>query len=844
MALRARHAAARRAARFALTRRGVVGAAVNALKTNGELNLFAQTAEETRDIAAVIERLQGVLEAIATEEHKLGCDSIELGDLSALEKKFEPFGTLWGLVASWNAMQRDWSRKSVFTLDAEGIAKEIEEMLRTAFKLSKSLLDSAPAAAKVATVVRMEIDRFRAQLPLLRVVCNPNMQDRHWRDVMGVVGINLKADKGLDLKRLLDLGLDRYLPRLEPISEAATKEHAIEVALMAMSQEWNGMAFDVRSYKDTGTFILGGGALDDIAALLDDHLVKIAMMRGTPFAAPYAESIAERESFLKHLQATVDVWLAVQATWLYLQPIFASDDITKQMPVEASKFSVVDGSWRSVMRVAAGSPTCPAVDSIDGILERLREARGLLDEIQGGLETYLESKRLRFARFFFLSNDELLEILAETKDPTRAQPFLKKCFEGIASLDFDARGVIGGMCSGEGEAISFGHGSTVDPRALRNAVEEWLLAVETSMRVTLAQRMRDALAAYGGGKARTAWATSWPGQLVLNGSQVFWTAEVESALAAPGGLKAYAATLHAQLGDIVALVRGDLGRLARQTLSALTVIDVHQRDVVDGLVAEGGVTAGSFEWTSQLRYYAIPGAAEGGGMGISVRMINSALDYAYEYLGNTGRLVITPLTDRCYRTLMGALQLQYGGAPEGPAGTGKTETTKDLAKALARQCVVFNCSDQLDVRAMGKFFKGLASSGAWACFDEFNRIHLEVLSVIAQQVTSIQRAIAAQQTSFVFEGTTIALKWTANVFITMNPGYAGRSALPDNLKALFRSVAMMVPDYAMIAEITLYSMGYMDARPLSQKIVAAYKLCSEQVRACDSGVVSGVHGHT
>ncbi|XP_015730364.1 dynein heavy chain 12, axonemal isoform X3 [Coturnix japonica] len=817
--------------------------AVTELEEYSDLDRMQEYVADVRGLQKRIQEADETIAFINKEENLLKWRPSDFPLLGNIKTDIEPYMKVFHLILKWQRSEKRWLDGDFMELNGETMEAELDEFFREIFRMSKLFqqkhkkmqqelkktsqktaeakkdeeIKTNPTVAMCSSVLE-QIKDFKENIPTVNVFCNPGLRARHWEQMSNIIGYDLTPDSGTTLRKVLKQNLGPYLEQFENISVGASKEFSLERAMNIMMETWESISFTTSAYRETGVHILS--AVDEIQAILDDQIVKTQTMRGSPFIKPFDKEIREWESRLLRIQETIDEWLKVQAQWLYLESIFSSEDIMQQMPEEGRLFQTVDRQWREVMKHCVKDPQVLAATSLEGMLEKLHNCNEFLDKIMKGLNAYLEKKRLFFPRFFFLSNDEMLEILSETKDPLRVQPHLKKCFEGIAKLDFLPNLDIRAMYSSEGERVELI--STISTSEARGAVEKWLIQVEDVMLRSIHSVIDKSRMAYLETE-RKKWVLEWPGQVVLCVSQMFWTSEVHEVLCTqPEGLKDYYDKLQLQLNEIVELVRGKLSKQTRTTLGALVTIDVHARDVLMEMIENGVQSETDFQWLAQLRYYWESG-------NVRVRIINCNVKYAYEYLGNSPRLVITPLTDRCYRTLIGAFYLNLGGAPEGPAGTGKTETTKDLAKALAVQCVVFNCSDGLDYVAMGKFFKGLASSGAWACFDEFNRIELEVLSVVAQQILCIQRAIQAKLETFVFEGTELKLNPNCFVAITMNPGYAGRSELPDNLKVLFRTVAMMVPNYALIAEISLYSYGFLNAKSLSVKIVMTYRLCSEQL---------------
>ena len=210
----------------------------------------------------------------------------------------------------------------------------------------------------------------------------------------------------------------------------ASKEYALETALNTMPVAWEGVKLELMDYRDTGTYIMQGS--EKMTQLMEDQITMTQAIAFSPFKGVHEEVIGEWDKKLDAVSEVIEEWLACQRNWMYLEPIFSSDDTNKQLPLEPTRFNTVDQKWKKNMAHAVKNPGVINYCANEKLID-FQESNKLLELVSKGLNDYLETKRTGLARFYFLSNDELLEILSQTKDPRAAQPHLRKCFEAIAS---------------------------------------------------------------------------------------------------------------------------------------------------------------------------------------------------------------------------------------------------------------------------------------------------------------------------------------------------------------------------------------------------------------------------
>ncbi|XP_031338901.1 dynein heavy chain 2, axonemal-like isoform X2 [Photinus pyralis] len=794
-----------------------------------------------KDALAYLANVKDSINGIRQKEEELRRD-LKIFDLSlpeslelqALETELATIELVWQLTDDWDTAWNGWKSGGFWDIRTEDMEDIAQTLFRKLTRLSRELKERN---WDIVDHTRARVDAFRRTLPLISDLKNPAMRERHWDRVRAAINRDFDENSPeFNLEAIIAMDMQIYSDEINEISNAATMELQIEKGLENIKSLWDAMFFEMVPHKEGGVFRIK--SVEECFQALEENMMQLSTMKSTRYVEPFAKDVDYWERTLSYIMETVEVALVVQRQWLYLENIFGGEDIRKQLPKESNDFEKLTRDWIEITRSMYQSGTALRATHIQpppSLLNRLNGMNDQLELIQRALERYLETKRHIFPRFYFISNDDMLEILGNSKKPESIQPHFKKLFDNINKIKIQKNSILNkiesiGMISEDGEYMEYTKSVLLD-----GPVEFWLCDIETAMRGVLRAQFKPCRTDLKKNlNTRDKWLLSNCGQLCNACSQIQWTTDCTRALVHckimenKKPLKKLRKKQNQVLGKLSELSRRELPKIQRLKTNALITIEIHSRDVIDRMYKANCRDVGDFEWFSQLRFYWDRELDD-----CLIRQTNTHFMYGYEYNGNSGRLVITPLTDRCYITLTTALHLFRGGSPKGPAGTGKTETVKDLGKAMGMWVIVNNCSEGLDYKSMGKCFSGLAQTGAWGCFDEFNRINIEVLSVVAQQILSILQAISQTQTSLVFEGIEIKLKRTCGIFITMNPGYAGRTELPDNLKSMFRPISMMVPDNLIIAENTLFSDGFQNTKLLAKKVFTLYQLAQRQLSKQD-----------
>eukprot|EP00760_Papus_ankaliazontas_P006643 PhM_4_TR1311/c1_g1_i1/m.52782/K10408/DNAH; dynein heavy chain, axonemal len=514
------------------------------------------------------------------------------------------------------------------------------------------------------------LDNFEELKELVKMLKNDAVKQRHWEAIMAITKTSWRLDADtFKLQNILRANLLAYKDDVEDIALSSVREGDIERKFNDIVSYWKDQELSFAEFKHRGFIILKGDDTQSIKEQLEEASLVVGSMMASRYSAFMRKDVQAMLTKLISVSETIGLWTEVQATWMYLEAVFASGDIMKQLPQEAKRFNLIDKAWTRIMNKANEQRNVLDFCYENELLNGLPGLREQLEDCQRKLSAYLEQKRNLFPRFYFVSDGVLLEILSQASDPASIRKHLCSIFDGVDDVSLvkvkPAKGdtqtqpymTITELISGEGQAINLRN-----PVVCVGNVEEWLNSLVDEMCASVREIVKRMAAKVpqlqGNINEINSFIQENPAQVSLLALQLVWTADVtESILATKqrprqGSQSCQQKILAVKQYLINLTVSPELEKQPkrqRTNVETLITIQVHQEEVFMQTLRRVGDIQ-SFDWLKQARFYYKSDKDI-----CVVSIADSDTEYSNEYLGVKERLVITPLTDRCYITLSQAL---------------------------------------------------------------------------------------------------------------------------------------------------------------------------------------------
>ena len=403
-----------------------------------------EASERLKKFQRLYEERARKYEAYNAGEQLFGLPITDYPDLHQTKQELELLDKLYGLytnVLTTVADYNDFHWADVCLAEnMEMMTKKMEDFQGACKRMPKDL-----RAWDAFIELKKTVDDFLESLPLVHMLAHPAMRDRHWNSLQTLTGkeLNTTSDT-FKLSTLLDAGMLEVSEDVEDIANSAVKELAIETKLKEFDLDWATKSLAFSPFKSRGNIMLNGGSTGELMESLEETQMNLGSIMASRYVTPFKEEVQEWIIKLSNVSEQLECWMQVQAMWQYLEAVFTSGDIAKQLPQESKRFQNIDKNWEKVMTKAFETRNvvqyCYGNDHLQDVLPHLLEQ---LEICQKALSGYLDQKRAAFPRFYFVSDPILLEILSQGSNPQAIQPHLQSVFAGIKEISFDMKASAG-----------------------------------------------------------------------------------------------------------------------------------------------------------------------------------------------------------------------------------------------------------------------------------------------------------------------------------------------------------------------------------------------------------------
>lgn len=583
--------------------------------------------------------------------------------------------------------------------------------------------------------IKKQIENYRTVMPTLTMLQSDSLSDKHWAIIFNNIGLPPKSYHDIKLLDVLKHAdkLSESTNEIKVIVHQAYSEQIVRQAITELEQ-WGVVAnLKLFTHVDSrGDTLMLVKDFQEALNKIGDNQCLLQSAKNTAAIDSFADQIELWETKLNILSFILNNLSQIQKKWIYLEPIFTNGTLRSG----DTSFQRIDKDFRYIMRDIGSNPKVISLCKINNVQMIIESLLNQLQHCQNTLTTYMTGKRDLFPRFYFLSDDDLLEILGQSSKENILQKHIAKLFPGVNKLELlvsDKTTKIKSIKSAENDNIPLlNQISTSEP------VETWLNTLDYEIKNTLKHLIK---LCYQRNEMNIEAIEKFPMQVLCLINSVSFTTKLEKSITTMT-LPTMLTNLKNDISSFSMLLQKTVNPLTQLKIRSLLFDMVHHVTTVEYLIKHNVTNLNDWHWLQQIKFHYNVRTE-----GITIKVVSAEFEYSYEFLGNYNKLVYTTLTHNCYLTLTQAMYLGLGGNPFGPAGTGKTECVKSLGAMMGRMVLVFNCNENIDTSAMSLILTGISRCGAWACFDEFNRLQEETLSAIAMLIQPLQIALKDKQDS-------------------------------------------------------------------------------------------------